>query len=111
MYIPVVEPKITKIGLPITLRCYVEGDPNHYSVGWMSKNTILQQESSISSLPNNPSCNESIHYLTVHSIKISDKYVCKVFILTGDAQDQVNNRVLVTEGGNFNKSLHYYLSA
>ena len=31
------------VGLPITFRCSVEGDPTHYWVGWMVRNAVIQK--------------------------------------------------------------------
>ena len=97
----------TNIGLPVTLTCYVEGDPNHYWVGWMHRNTIIQsgEEHSISTSPNFRSRNGTTHHLTIHSIKISGKYECKVYSITGDCRDQVSHQVLISEGRHFTKQL------
>ena len=104
----VIKPKVTtkcsnittEVGLPVTLTCFVEGDPKHYWVGWLSRNTVIHtgEEHSISTAPNFRSPNGTIHYLTIHSIKKSGKYECKVFSMTGDVQDQVSHQVLVHEG-------------
>ena len=89
----------TDIRLPITLTCYVEGDPNHYWVGWMSRQTIIQagEEHSISTSPNFKSTNGTIHHLTIHSVKEAGKYECKVYTITGDVQDQLTHHVSVTD--------------
>ena len=89
----------TDIGLPVTLTCYVEGDPNHYWVGWMSRHTIIQggKEHSISTSPNFKSSNGTIHHLTIHSVKEAGKFECKVYTITGDVQDQVTHHVSVTD--------------
>ena len=90
----------TDVGLPITLTCYVEGDPNHYWVGWMHRNNVIQagEEHSISTSPNFRSLNGTTHHLTIHKIKVSGKYECKVYSITGNVQDQLSYQVLVNEG-------------
>lgn len=103
------EPKITsepqnittEVGLPVTLRCYVEGDPSHYWVGWMSRNAIIQkgEEHSISTSPSFNSTNGTTHYLTIHSVKFSDKYHCKVYTITNKIVDQVTHQVHVNNKG------------
>ena len=90
----------TKVGLPVTLTCHIEGDPNHYWVGWMSRNTIIQEgeEHSISSSPSSKSSNGTAHYLTIHSVKKAGKYECKVYAITGDIQTQVTHQVFIPNG-------------
>ena len=76
---PTVEPKIinkpenitTGVGLPVTLKCYVERDPSHYIVGWISRNTAIQEgeENSISNATSFKSTNGTAHYLTIHTVK------------------------------------------
>lgn len=88
-------------GLPVTLSCYVEGDPRHYWVGWMSRNTIIQngEEHSISTSPSFKSTNGTSHYLTIHSVKSSGKYNCKVFTIQQNvAVDEVTHQVVVDNG-------------
>ena len=88
----------TDIGLPVTLTCCVEGDPDHYYVGWMSRNSVIKagEEHSISASPNFKSAaNGTIHHLTIHSVKKAGKYECKVYTITGDVQDQVTHHVIV----------------
>ena len=70
----------------------------------MSRNTIIKSgdEHSISTSPNFRSRNGTKHYLTIHSIKVSDKYECKVYTIQGDVQDQVTHHVIVDEGRSFN---------
>ena len=87
----------TDIGLPVTLTCYVEGDSNHYWVGWMSRHTIIQagEEHSISTSPNFKSSNGTTHHLTIHSVKEAGKYECKVYTVTGDLQDELTHHILV----------------
>ena len=101
-------PKITSkprnvtiaVGLSITFRCYVEGDPNHYWVGWMTKNTIIQpgEEYSVSTSPSFKSTNGTTHYLTVHTIKEAGKYDCQVYSLTGDVVDFITHEVIISNG-------------
>ena len=44
----ITEPISTTVDrLPITLTCEVGGDPSHYWVGWIHKNSITQQEMDI----------------------------------------------------------------
>ena len=89
----------TDIGLPVTLTCYVEGDPNHYWVGWMSRHTVIQagEKHSISTSPNFKSANGTIYHLTIHSVKEAGKYECKVYAITGDVQDQVAHHIIVND--------------
>ena len=110
-YTIVIKPKIIKkfsniatdIGLPITLRCYVEGDPNHYWAGWLTRSTIAQaeEEKSNSTSLNFGLRNGTTHYLTIHSIKVPGKYECKVYTVTAEIQDQISHQVIVTEGRPF----------
>ena len=103
-------PKITNephnvtiaVGLPITFRCYVEGDPNHYWVGWMTRNTIIQpgEEYSVSTSPNFKSTNGTAHYLTVHTVKEAGKYDCQVYNPVGDVVDFITHEVIVSNGMN-----------
>ena len=69
----------------------------------MSRNTIINagDEHSISTSPNFRSLNGTKHYLTIHSIKVSDKYECKLYTIQGDVQDQVTHHVIVDEGRSF----------
>ena len=116
----VVKPNITsncsnvtvEVGLPVTLTCYVEGDPKHYWVGWMSKNTFIHagDEHSISTSPSFKSLNGTAHHLTIHSVKVSGKYECTLYNINGDIQDQVTHHVIVNEGKNFNELLTITLS-
>ena len=105
---PKVEPKIiskpqnvtTEVGLPVTLKCYVEGDPSHYWVGWMSRNSIIQKggDYSISTSPSLKSTNGTTHYLTIHSVRVSGKYHCKVYTIQKKVLAQVTHQVLVDNG-------------
>ena len=105
-HISVIKPKLSKnssntatnVGLPVTMRCYVEGDPNHYWAGLLNRYTIVQAEEEISTTPNFGLCNSTTRYLTVHSIKVPGKYECKVYTVTEEVQDQVSHQVFVTEG-------------
>ena len=87
-------------GLPTTFRCSVEGDPSKYWVGWMVRNTIIQQgeEHSISTSPNFQSTNGTSHYLTVHTVKEAAKYDCKVYSLEGDIEDFIIHEVVISNG-------------
>ena len=89
----------TDIGLPVTLTCYVEGDPSHYWIGWMSRHTVIQagEKHSISTSPNFKSANGTIYHLTIHSVKEAGKYECKVYAITGDVQDQVAHHIIVND--------------
>ena len=119
MYISVIKPKITskpcnittKAGLPVTLTCYVEGDPNHYWVGWMSRHSVIQEgeEHSISTSLNSRSPNSTTYsyYLTAHSVKKSNEYECIVYTMEGVIQDRVTHHVLITEGWYKSSTLFY----
>ena len=89
----------TDVGLPVTFTCYVEGDPNEYWVGWMSRQTLIQagEEHSISTSPSFKSTNGTAHHLTIHSVKEAGNYECKVYTIKGDVQDQVTHHVFVTD--------------
>ncbi|XP_065914078.1 uncharacterized protein [Dysidea avara] len=79
-------PKPSKVGLPVTLSCHVEGDSNNYWVGWMYRESNIQGEHSMSTSPN----------LTVYTLTAPGKYVCKVYIINGpvdQASDEVNKVV------------------
>ena len=90
----------TVVGLPVTLKCYVKGDPSHYLVGWMSRNEIIQEgkEHSISTSPSFKSANGTVHYLTVHTVKTSGKYNCNVYTMSKKVVDQVTHQVVVDNG-------------
>ena len=103
------------VGLPTTFRCSVEGDPSKYWVGWMIRNTIIQEgdEYSISTSPNFQANNGISHYLTVHTVKEADKYECKVYSLAGDIEDFIIHEVAISEGIASNTTTsachcHYY---
>ena len=105
---PTVEPKIinepenitTGVGLPVTLKCYVKGDPSHYIVGWISRNTVIQEgeEYSMSTSPSFKSTNGTAHYLTIHTVKVSDKYYCNVYTIENKVVDQVTHQIHVDNG-------------
>ena len=90
----------TKFGLPVTLKCYVEGDPKHYLVGWMNRNAIIKkgEEHSVSTSPSFQSANGTVHYLTVHTVKTSGKYHCNVYTMSKKVVDQVTHQVTVDNG-------------
>ena len=90
----------TEVGLPVTLKCYVEGDPSQYWVGWLSRNDIIQkgEDYSTSTSPSLKSTNGTIHYLTIHSVKVSGKYHCKVYTIQKKVLDQVTHEVIVDNG-------------
>ena len=116
---PTVEPKIinepenitTEVGLPVTLKCYVEGDPSQYFVGWMSRNTMIQEgeEYSKSNTPSFKSTNGTAHYLTIHTVKVSDKYCCIVYSIENKVVDRVTHQILVNNGTiPYTVALHCY---
>ena len=90
----------TVVGLPVTLKCYVKGDPSHYLVGWMSQNEIIQEgkEHSMSTSPSFTSANGTVHYLTVHTVKTSGKYHCNVYTMSKKVVDQVTHQVHIGKG-------------
>lgn len=90
----------TGVGLPVTLKCYVEGDPSQYWVGWLSRNAMIHkgEDHSISTSPSLKSTNGTTHYLTIHSVKVSGKYHCKVYTVQKKVLDQVTHEVLVDNG-------------
>ena len=90
----------TEVGLPVTLKCYVEGDPSHYLVGWMSRNAIIKkgEEHSVSTSPSFQSANGTVHYLTIHTVKTSGKYHCNVYTMSKKVVDQVTHQVIVNNG-------------
>ena len=90
----------TEVGLPVTLKCYVEGDPSHYLVGWMSQNAIIKkgEEHSVSTSPSFQSANGTVHYLTIHTVKTSGKYHCNVYTMSKKVVDQVTHQVIVDNG-------------
>ena len=99
------------VGLPVTLTCYVQGDPNHYWVGWMSRQTVIQEgdEYSVSTSPNFKSPNGTIHHLTIHSVKEAGKYECKVYTIAGDFQDQVTHQIIINGKNSLHVAVYIYL--
>jgi len=79
----------------------VKGDPSHYWVGWMSRNTIVQEgdKYSISNSPSFKSNNGTSHYLTVHSVKEAGKYECIVYNLAGEVEDFITHEVFLNSKG------------
>ena len=90
----------TEVGLPVTLKCSVEGDPSHYLLGWMSRNAIIKkgEEHSVSTSPSFQSANGTVHYLTIHTVKTSGKYHCNVYTMSKKVVDQVTHQVIVDNG-------------
>ena len=90
---------VDSVGLPITLTCKVSGDPSHYYIGWIHKNSIMQRgdgySHSISTSPNLLSPNGTIHYLTVHSVNIPGKYTCQVYSIEGKQLNNVTHQVSI----------------
>ena len=90
---------VDQIGLPITLRCEVSGDPNHYWVGWMHKNSMIQRgdghSHSLSTSPSLSSPNSTSYHLTIHSVKVPGNYTCQVFSIEGKQLDHVTHEVTV----------------
>ncbi|XP_065916877.1 uncharacterized protein [Dysidea avara] len=93
---------VTRPGLPITLSCEVDGDPNQYWVGWFYKSSIIQNgddDHSVSVSPSFRSLQGTTHHLTVHSVKHDGKYQCQVFtIRDGSAVDQLTHQVTISKG-------------
>ena len=90
---------VERVGLPITLTCEVSGDPNHYWVGWMHKNSIIQEgddnSHSLSTLPSLMSPNTTSYHLKVHYVKKPGEYTCQVYSLEGNQLDHVTHQVSV----------------
>ena len=88
---------VERVGLPITLTCEVSGDPNHYWVGWMHRNSIIQEgddnSHSLSTLPSLMSPNTTSYHLNVHYVKKSGEYTCQVYSLEGKQLDHVTHSV------------------
>ncbi|XP_065918532.1 uncharacterized protein [Dysidea avara] len=102
---PPLNATVTRPGLPITLSCEVDGDPNHYWVGWFYKSSIIHQngddDHSVSVSPSFRSLQGTTHHLTVHSVKHDGKYQCLVFtIRDGRAVDEVAHQVAVANEEN-----------
>ena len=62
-------------------------------------------EHSISTSLDFRSPNGTAHHLTIHSVKVSGKYECKLYSINGDIQDQITHHVVVNEGKIFNQLL------
>ena len=75
----------------------MKGDPNHYTVGWISRNTVIQEGEEYS-MSNSTSFHGTAHYLTIHTVKISDKYYCKVYTIENKVADQLTHQILVDNG-------------
>ncbi|XP_065916569.1 uncharacterized protein [Dysidea avara] len=111
---PSVNATVTRPGLPITLSCEVDGDPNHYWVGWFHRNSMIQTDDddhSVSVSPSVWSLQGTTHHLTVHSVKVAGKYHCRVFtIQDGNVTDQVTHQVSIGSGDTDSSSLLDFLS-
>ncbi|XP_065918547.1 uncharacterized protein [Dysidea avara] len=98
---PPLNATVTRPGLPITLSCEVDGDPNHYWVGWFYKSSIIQNgddDHSVSVSPSFRSLQGTTHHLTVHSVKHDGKYQCLVFtIRDGSVVDQLTHQVTISK--------------
>ena len=84
------------VGLPVTLSCHVKGDPNHYWVGWMYRDSIIQ-EGEQNAISTARSTRGTHHYLTIHTVKESGKYKCNVYTIKGPVH-QVPHHVTVKNG-------------
>ena len=93
----------TMVGLPVTLSCHVKGDPNHYWVGWMYRDSIIQEGEQYATSTAR-STRGTHHYLTIHTVKQSGNYVCKVYTIHGPV-DETSNSVTIENGMN----MKYYL--
>ena len=94
---------VTRPGLPITLSCQVDGDPNHYWVGWFYKTSIIKNEDDNHSVSVSPNFRSqqggTIYHLTVHSVKHDGKYQCLVYIIRdGSVVDQLTHQVTIGKG-------------
>ena len=98
---PPVTTTITKPGLQITLECEVNGDPKHYWVGWLHRNSLIQSDDdySVSVSPTVRSPQGTIHHLTIHRVKVAGKYHCQVFTMQdGNVTDHVTHEVSISNG-------------
>ena len=90
---------VDRVGLPITLTCKVSGDPSHYWVGWMYRNSVIQRrdEDYSHSFSTSPSYmpNGTTHHLTIHSLKAPGNYTCQVYSIEGKQLDNVTHQVSV----------------
>jgi len=98
---PLLSSTVTRPSLPITLSCEVDGDPNHYWVGWFHKTSIIKNgddDHSVSVSQNVRSLQGSTHHLTVHSVKQDGKYQCLVFMIKdGSVVNQLTHQVKSVE--------------
>ena len=105
---------VDRIGLPITLLCEVSGDPNHYWVGWMHKNSMIQRgdghSHSLSTSPSLSSPNSTSYHLTIHSVKVPGNYTCQVFSIEGKQLDHVTHEVSVKGMVIYNSFVDYNFS-
>ncbi|XP_065915521.1 uncharacterized protein [Dysidea avara] len=83
----------TMVGLPVTLSCHVKGDPDHYWVGWMYRDSIIQEGEQYATSTAR-STRGTHHYLTIHTVKQSGNYVCKVYTIHGSV-DETSNSVTI----------------
>ena len=87
---------VDRVGLPITLTCEVSGDPDHYWVGWMHKNSIIQEGDKDShSFFTSQNPNTTSYHLKVHYVKTPGKYTCQVYSIEGQQLDHVTHQVSV----------------
>ena len=93
----------TMAGLPVTLSCHVEGDPNQYWVGWMHRESTIQQGEQYA-MSTARTTRGTRHYLTIHTVKKPGEYKCKVFTINGST-DQKSHHVTVKNGTN----MKYYI--
>ena len=81
----------------------MDGDPNHYWVGWFYKTSIIRNgddNRSVSVSPNFRSQQDgTTHHLTVHSVKDEGKYQCLVYTIRDEsAVDQLTHQVTISKG-------------
>jgi len=86
-----------KVGLPVTLTCHVEGDPTHYWIGWMYRESIIE-EGEHHAISTTASFRGTSHHLTVHKVKVPGEYECKVFTIEGQVLDQTTHQVNIDQG-------------
>ena len=116
IYTVIPKPKITSnstnvtttVGLPVTLSCHVEGDPNHYWVGWMHRESTIQQGEQYA-MSTARTIRGTRHYLTIHTVKESGKYVCKLYTINGHVDQESSNTVTVENGMNMKYYRGVYL--
>ena len=95
------------VGLPVTLSCHVKGDPTHYWVGWMYRDSIIQ-EGEQNAMSTSRSTRGTHHYLTIHTVKESGKYKCNVYTIKG-LVNQVPHHVTVKNGMSIKYVLPMYI--